>query len=272
MSLKFQITSVLPALTLYDNILLALQAQTSLPRSGVFAHPRNPARPRHGHARAVPSGGPRGRSGLRAFPRPAAMARDRDGAGARAEAPAAGRTDRRHEPRGTAGHRRTAAADQEALLPRHRRARSRFHSRHLRPADRARPGKRAGLRLGAAHSVERPRFRRSISAVPDEDHYLDIQNVDAGYGRSQVLFGVTLGVPWRGGVAILGRNGAGKTTLMKAIVGELPLLGGSVSLDAPQTSGSCRPSSAFASASATCRRSTRCSAGFRCATILPSAR
>lgn len=32
MSLKFQITSVLPALTLYDNVLLALQAQTSLPR------------------------------------------------------------------------------------------------------------------------------------------------------------------------------------------------------------------------------------------------
>ena len=31
MSLKFQITSVLPALTLYDNVLLALQAQTSLP-------------------------------------------------------------------------------------------------------------------------------------------------------------------------------------------------------------------------------------------------
>src|SRR3979409_2125994 len=31
MSLKFQITSVLPALTLYDNILLALQAQTSAP-------------------------------------------------------------------------------------------------------------------------------------------------------------------------------------------------------------------------------------------------
>ena len=68
--------------------------------------------------------------------------------------------------------------------------------------------------------------------MPDEDKYLDIQNVDAGYGRSQVLFGVTLGVPWRGGVAILGRNGAGKTTLMKAIVGELPLSGGSVSLDA----------------------------------------
>jgi branched-chain amino acid transport system ATP-binding protein len=67
--------------------------------------------------------------------------------------------------------------------------------------------------------------------VPD-DKYLDIRNLDAGYGRSQVLFGVNLNVPWRGGVAILGRNGAGKTTLMKAIVGELPLLGGTVNLDA----------------------------------------
>ena len=67
--------------------------------------------------------------------------------------------------------------------------------------------------------------------MPDQDKYLDIRNIDAGYGRSQVLFGVTLAVPWRGGVAILGRNGAGKTTLMKAIVGELPLLGGSVGLD-----------------------------------------
>jgi branched-chain amino acid transport system ATP-binding protein len=67
--------------------------------------------------------------------------------------------------------------------------------------------------------------------VPD-DKYLDVQNLDAGYGRSQVLFGVSLDVPWRGGVAILGRNGAGKTTLMRAIIGELPLLAGSVRFDA----------------------------------------
>lgn len=64
-----------------------------------------------------------------------------------------------------------------------------------------------------------------------EDHYLDIRDLDAGYGRSRVLFGVTLSAPWRGGVAILGRNGAGKTTLMKAIMGELPAKRGSVSLD-----------------------------------------
>ncbi|UGV28229.1 ABC transporter ATP-binding protein [Rhodopseudomonas boonkerdii] len=66
--------------------------------------------------------------------------------------------------------------------------------------------------------------------MPD-DKFLDIQNLDAGYGRSQVLFGVNLSVPWRGGVAILGRNGAGKTTLMKAIAGELPVLGGAIRFD-----------------------------------------
>ena len=68
MSLKFQITSVLPALTLYDNILLALQAQTSLPRL-VFSRTRGILHdPRHGHARAISSGGPRNGSGPRRFP------------------------------------------------------------------------------------------------------------------------------------------------------------------------------------------------------------
>jgi branched-chain amino acid transport system ATP-binding protein len=64
-----------------------------------------------------------------------------------------------------------------------------------------------------------------------EDVYLNVASLDAGYGRSQVLFGVDLVVTSRGGIAILGRNGAGKTTLLKAIIGELPLLGGSVTLD-----------------------------------------
>ena len=67
--------------------------------------------------------------------------------------------------------------------------------------------------------------------MPD-DKFLNVTDLDSGYGRSQVLFGVTLEVPWRGGVAILGRNGAGKTTLLKTLIGELPLLGGSVHFDA----------------------------------------
>jgi branched-chain amino acid transport system ATP-binding protein len=66
--------------------------------------------------------------------------------------------------------------------------------------------------------------------VPDHQ-FLDIRHVDTGYGRSQVLFDVNIGIPWRGGVAVLGRNGAGKTTLMKAIVGELPLSKGDMRFD-----------------------------------------
>ena len=66
--------------------------------------------------------------------------------------------------------------------------------------------------------------------MPDHQ-FLDIRHVDTGYGRSQVLFDVNIGIPWRGGVAVLGRNGAGKTTLMKAIVGELPLSKGDMSFD-----------------------------------------
>lgn len=63
-----------------------------------------------------------------------------------------------------------------------------------------------------------------------DETFLDVTALDAGYGRSQVLFGINMRVPSRGGVAVLGRNGAGKTTLMKAIVGELQLRGGTVSL------------------------------------------
>jgi branched-chain amino acid transport system ATP-binding protein len=66
--------------------------------------------------------------------------------------------------------------------------------------------------------------------VPDHQ-FLEISHLDAGYGRSQVLFDVNVGIPWRGGVAVLGRNGAGKTTLMKAIVGELPLSKGELKFD-----------------------------------------
>lgn len=61
--------------------------------------------------------------------------------------------------------------------------------------------------------------------------YLEISHLDAGYGRSQVLFDVNIKVPPRGAIAVLGRNGAGKTTLMKTIVGEIKALDGQVRFD-----------------------------------------
>lgn len=64
-----------------------------------------------------------------------------------------------------------------------------------------------------------------------DQQFLDIRHLDAGYGRSQVLFDVNIGIPWRGGVAVLGRNGAGKTTLMKTIIGELATSKGEMLFD-----------------------------------------
>jgi branched-chain amino acid transport system ATP-binding protein len=66
--------------------------------------------------------------------------------------------------------------------------------------------------------------------VPDQP-FLQIDKLNAGYGGSQVLFGVSIAIPQRGAVAVLGRNGAGKTTLMKTIAGDLDVRGGSLRFD-----------------------------------------
>ena len=64
-----------------------------------------------------------------------------------------------------------------------------------------------------------------------EPALLEIQGLSVGYGRSRVLFEIGLSVPRTGALAVLGRNGVGKTTLMKAIIGELPALGGRIMFD-----------------------------------------
>jgi branched-chain amino acid transport system ATP-binding protein len=61
--------------------------------------------------------------------------------------------------------------------------------------------------------------------------FLQVRNLCVSYGRSPVLFNVSLTTPKTGAVAVLGRNGAGKTTLLKAIVGELGVDSGTISLD-----------------------------------------
>ena len=60
---------------------------------------------------------------------------------------------------------------------------------------------------------------------------LEIEALDAGYGRSQVLQGVSLEVERAGVVALLGRNGAGKSTTLKAVMGIVAAAGGSVRFD-----------------------------------------
>jgi branched-chain amino acid transport system ATP-binding protein len=60
---------------------------------------------------------------------------------------------------------------------------------------------------------------------------LRLEAVEAAYGLSQVLFGISLEVPTGRLVTLLGRNGMGKTTTVRAVMGIVPVQAGRVQLD-----------------------------------------
>ncbi len=60
---------------------------------------------------------------------------------------------------------------------------------------------------------------------------LDVRNIQAFYGESQALQGVTLQLEAGETVCILGRNGAGKSTTLKTIMGLTPPQSGEVFFD-----------------------------------------
>ena len=66
---------------------------------------------------------------------------------------------------------------------------------------------------------------------------LDLQNVESGYGETQVLHGLTLHAQPGRVLAILGRNGAGKSTLLKTVMGLLPTRAGDIRLDGTALNG-----------------------------------
>jgi urea transport system ATP-binding protein len=60
---------------------------------------------------------------------------------------------------------------------------------------------------------------------------LQLNQVSAAYGKSQVLWDVSLEIGSGQAVALLGRNGVGKTTLLRTIVGLQNLTAGSIRFD-----------------------------------------
>jgi len=57
---------------------------------------------------------------------------------------------------------------------------------------------------------------------------IELNNVNAHYGKIHVLQGVSLTVKKGEAVALLGRNGAGKTTTLKTIMGLVAITGGEI--------------------------------------------
>lgn len=65
---------------------------------------------------------------------------------------------------------------------------------------------------------------------------LEIENLHAGYGPSQVLFDLSMKVEGGEIVSIIGRNGVGKTSTIKAIMGLIDVVSGSIRFESTEIS------------------------------------
>jgi branched-chain amino acid transport system ATP-binding protein len=86
----------------------------------------------------------------------------------------------------------------------------------------------SGLQPRAPHLKDR---QEQGSAAGQPAHSLVLSDIYAGYGRAQVLRGITVEVPRGAIVALLGPNGAGKTTLLRVASGLLKATAGTVVVD-----------------------------------------
>lgn len=67
---------------------------------------------------------------------------------------------------------------------------------------------------------------------------LELKEIETGYGKKQVLFGLSMKVQEGKIVAIIGPNGAGKSTILKAVCGLIPTWKGEICFDNIRVNGS----------------------------------
>ena len=75
--------------------------------------------------------------------------------------------------------------------------------------------------LWSVRSLTKPE-EKSLDAI------LSLENVNASYGKSKVLYNVSAKIPKGKTIAIVGESGSGKTTLAKVITGLLPQTNGNI--------------------------------------------
>lgn len=64
-----------------------------------------------------------------------------------------------------------------------------------------------------------------------------VKELEAGYGKKQVVFGASMAVRAGEIVALIGPNGAGKSTVLKAVCGLIPPWNGEIRLDGTSVTG-----------------------------------
>src|ERR1700733_9621350 len=70
--------------------------------------------------------------------------------------------------------------------------------------------------------------------MPEDDALLAVKDLQAWYGESHILHGVSFDVRAGEVVTLLGRNGVGKTTTLKAIMGIIDSRTGSVRFESKE--------------------------------------
>jgi len=71
-----------------------------------------------------------------------------------------------------------------------------------------------------------PPYRRGAKSgegKTEEKRMLEVRQVENGYGKKQVLYGVSIEVKPKEVVALIGPNGAGKSTMLKTVLGLVPV-------------------------------------------------
>src|ERR1700687_4220685 len=66
---------------------------------------------------------------------------------------------------------------------------------------------------------------------------LEVKDINLYYGAAQALRGVSISAEPGKVMCVLGRNGVGKTSLLRAMVGQYPIAGGSISFDGADITG-----------------------------------
>jgi branched-chain amino acid transport system ATP-binding protein len=79
-------------------------------------------------------------------------------------------------------------------------------------------------------TIERGRSRTN-ERIDDASMAVSVADIRAGYGRIEILHGVSLDVTRGSALALLGPNGAGKSTLLKVISGQLAPTSGTIAVN-----------------------------------------
>ena len=66
---------------------------------------------------------------------------------------------------------------------------------------------------------------------------LEISRLETGYGKKQVIYGLSLDVHEGEIIALIGPNGAGKSTILKAVCGLIPVWNGEIQFNGTKTNG-----------------------------------